>query len=87
MPVSKSQNQKVFTATKMHLLALLDPHFTDRNDRSPYPLHILQQVKALSFHITDLKPVKGTHFGRSLSVWAIIGSTSPRDQTPTGTHL
>ena len=32
------------------------------------PFHILQQVKSLPFHIPDLKPEKGTHFGRSLSV-------------------
>ena len=32
------------------------------------PFHILRQVKSLPFHIPDLKPEKGTHFGRSLSV-------------------
>ena len=51
------------------------------------PFHILQQVKSLPFHIPDLKPEKDTHFGRSLSVYTIIGSTSPRDQIPTGTRL
>ena len=57
-------------------LALLGP-FTDPNDRFLYPFIYFSEWNPYPF--LYLKPEKGTPFGRSLSVKAIIGSTTRGD--------
>ena len=54
----------------MSLLALFSP-FTHRNYRFPNPFTYFDLWNPYNF--IYLKPEKGTPFGRSLPVWAIIG--------------
>ena len=53
----------------MRLLALFGP-FTHQNDRFPNPFTYFDLWNPFNF--IYLKPEKGTPFGRSLPVWAII---------------
>ena len=78
----KSFSQKAFClfhSLKCLLLALFDP-FKDCNDKFPCSfIHFKQQNPC---HFVYLKPEKGTPFGRSLRVQAILRSTPPSRGEP-----
>ena len=66
--------RQLFHNLKMRLLVLLGL-FTDQNDGIPYPFMYFNQWNPHPF--IYLKPRKGTPFGQSLPIWAIIGSIPP----------
>ena len=66
------RNKCVYPGASMRNILIKGP-FKYLNDRLPYPFIWLNLCNPYS--LKYLKPEKGTPFGRSLPVWAVIGST------------